>query len=105
MCFRRYAHGRKIIKTMKIVLNTSPIIFLSKVEALRLLADVIDEIYAPTAVVNELHEYTPPAFIEVGTAFSNRSGLCSRRFRAAASRRTGSDHSGARNNGRLCRSG
>jgi predicted nucleic acid-binding protein len=52
---------------MKIVLNTSPIIFLSKVEALRLLADVSDEIYTPTAVVNELHEYTPPSFIEVVT--------------------------------------
>lgn len=52
---------------MKIVLNTSPIIFLSKVEALRLLADVSDEIYTPTAVVNELHEYAPPSFIEVVT--------------------------------------
>ena len=52
---------------MEIVLNTSPIIFLSKVEALRLLADVSDEIYTPTAVVNELHEYTPPSFIEVVT--------------------------------------
>jgi predicted nucleic acid-binding protein len=51
---------------MKIVLN-QPIIFLSKLEGLRLLADVSDEIYTPTAVVNELHEYTPPSFIEVVT--------------------------------------
>jgi predicted nucleic acid-binding protein len=55
---------------MRIVLNTSPIIFLSKVEALRLLADVSDEIYTPTAVVNELHEYTPPSFIKVATLSS-----------------------------------
>jgi predicted nucleic acid-binding protein len=32
-----------------------------------LLADVSDEIYTPTAVVHELHEYTPPSFIEVVT--------------------------------------
>jgi predicted nucleic acid-binding protein len=32
-----------------------------------LLADVSDEIYTPTAVINELHEYTPPSFIEVVT--------------------------------------
>ncbi|MGZ8223442.1 MAG: DUF3368 domain-containing protein [Methylobacter sp.] len=32
-----------------------------------MLADVSDEIYTPTAVFNELHEYTPPSFIEVVT--------------------------------------
>lgn len=32
-----------------------------------MLADVSDEIYTPTAVINELHEYTPPSFIEVVT--------------------------------------
>ena len=52
---------------MKIVLNTSPIIFLSKVDSLKLLADCIDEIYAPTAVIDELHEYTLPEFIKVRT--------------------------------------
>lgn len=52
---------------MKIVLNTSPIIFLSKVDSLNLLADCIDDIYAPAAVINELHEYTLPAFIKVRT--------------------------------------
>jgi predicted nucleic acid-binding protein len=52
---------------MKIVLNTSPIIFLSKVDSLKLLADVSEEIYAPAAVVNELHEYTPPSFIKTTT--------------------------------------
>ncbi|MFI3121984.1 MAG: DUF3368 domain-containing protein [Methylococcaceae bacterium] len=31
------------------------------------MADVSDDIYVPTAVVNELHEYTPPSFITVGT--------------------------------------
>ncbi|MGR8999768.1 MAG: hypothetical protein ACU88J_12085 [Gammaproteobacteria bacterium] len=52
---------------MKIVLNTSPIIFLSKVDSLKRLADCIDEIYAPTALIGELHEYTLPAFIKVRT--------------------------------------
>jgi predicted nucleic acid-binding protein len=52
---------------MKIVLNTSPIIFLSKVDSLKLLADVSEEIYAPAAVINELHEYTPPSFIKTAT--------------------------------------
>lgn len=52
---------------MKIVLNTSPIIFLSKIDCLILLDDCIDEIYAPEEVINELQEYTPPTFIKVGT--------------------------------------
>ncbi len=52
---------------MKIVLNTSPIIFLSKVDSLKLLADVSDDIYTPAAVVNELYEVTPPSFIKVAT--------------------------------------
>ncbi len=52
---------------MKIVLNTSTIIFLSKVNSLKLLADCIDDIYAPKAVIQELHEYTLPAFIKVRT--------------------------------------
>ncbi|HEY8035650.1 MAG TPA: hypothetical protein VIF37_08680 [Methylobacter sp.] len=47
---------------MKIVLNTSPIIFLSKIDSLKLLADVSDDIYAPAVVINELHEYAPPSF-------------------------------------------
>lgn len=29
------------------------------------MADCIDEIYTPTAVIDELHEYTLPAFIKV----------------------------------------
>ncbi|MFZ2404127.1 MAG: DUF3368 domain-containing protein [Methylobacter sp.] len=52
---------------MKIVLNTSPIIFLSKVDSLKLLAEVSDEIYTPAAVVNELNEVTPPPFIKAAT--------------------------------------
>jgi len=52
---------------MKIVLNTSPIIFLSKVDGLKLLVDIADDIYTPLAVANELREYTPPSFIKVVT--------------------------------------
>ncbi len=48
---------------MKIVLNT----ILSKIDSLKLLADCIDDIYAPKTVINELHEYTLPAFIKVRT--------------------------------------
>jgi len=52
---------------MKIVLNTSPIIFLSKIDCLKLLTECINDIYAPEAVIHELHEYSSPAFIKVGT--------------------------------------
>ena len=60
---------------MKIVLNTSPIIFLSKIDCLKLLADCFDDIVTPDAVVHELHEYTLPEFIKdrslsvIGTAY------------------------------------
>lgn len=49
---------------MKIVLNTSPIIFLGKIDALKLLSACIDEAYAPDGVVAELHEYELPLFIQ-----------------------------------------
>jgi predicted nucleic acid-binding protein len=49
---------------VKIVLNTSPIIFLSKIDSLHLLADCVDDIYAPQAVIEELRDYTPPTFIK-----------------------------------------
>lgn len=45
---------------MKVVLNTSPIIFLSKVESLTLLTDCCAEIYVPQAVIDELHDYSLP---------------------------------------------
>lgn len=48
---------------MKIVLNTSPVIFLSKIACLQLLADCVQEIYVPQGVVDELHEYKLPACI------------------------------------------
>jgi predicted nucleic acid-binding protein len=60
---------------VKIVLNTSPIIFLSKIDSLSLLSDCVDEVYAPKAVIDELHDYVPPDFIKVrnlsavGTAY------------------------------------
>ncbi|EIC30229.1 MULTISPECIES: DUF3368 domain-containing protein [Methylomicrobium] len=50
---------------MKIVLNTSPIIFLGKIESLGLLQDCVDDIFAPKAVIDELCDYTLPYFIKV----------------------------------------
>lgn len=52
---------------MKLVLNTSPIIFLSKIDCLNLLADCADSIITPSAVVDELQEYNLPAFINART--------------------------------------
>ena len=49
---------------MNIVLNTSPVIFLSKIACFHLLADCVNDIYIPQGVVDELHEYKLPAFIE-----------------------------------------
>ena len=50
---------------MKIVLNTSPIIFLSKIDCLHLLVDCVDDIYVPQAVIEELRDYALPTFIIV----------------------------------------
>jgi predicted nucleic acid-binding protein len=50
---------------VKIVLNTSPIIFLSKIDSLKLLSGCIDEVYVSKGVIDELQEYQPPAFIKV----------------------------------------
>jgi predicted nucleic acid-binding protein len=49
---------------VKIVLNTSPIIFLSKIDCLHLLADCVDEAYTPQAVIDELCDYCLPSFIK-----------------------------------------
>ena len=51
-------------KFVKVVLNTSPIIFLSKVECLTLLTDCCAEIYVPLGVVDELHDYRLPEKIK-----------------------------------------
>ena len=50
---------------MRIVLNTSPIIFLSKIDSLIYLADCIDEVYVSSGVVDELNECELPAFVNV----------------------------------------
>ena len=50
---------------MRVVLNTSPIIFLSKIDSLIYLADCIDEVYVSSGVVDELNGYELPAFIKV----------------------------------------
>ena len=49
---------------MQIVLNTSPIIFLSKIDCLSLLADCFANVYVSTGVVRELLEYQLPPFIQ-----------------------------------------
>jgi predicted nucleic acid-binding protein len=49
---------------MKVVSNASPIIFLSKIDALDLLPPCFDEILIPSAVANELVDYHPPAYIQ-----------------------------------------
>ena len=56
---------------MKIVLNTSPIIFLSKIDSLHLLVDCVDDIYAPQAVIEELRDYSPPSFIKARSLSTN----------------------------------
>jgi predicted nucleic acid-binding protein len=38
---------------MKIVLNTSPIILLSKIDCLKLLTECIDDIYTPAFTTNK----------------------------------------------------
>lgn len=50
---------------MKIVLNTSPIIFLGKINSLPLLGKCADEIHIPRAVLEELRDDALPDFIEV----------------------------------------
>jgi predicted nucleic acid-binding protein len=52
---------------MKIVLNTSPIIFLGKINCLHWLENCAAEIIAPKNVVLELGDYSLPSFIRVET--------------------------------------
>ena len=48
---------------MKVCSNTSPIIFLSKINQLELLNKCFSEIFVPEAVLNELIDENIPAFI------------------------------------------
>lgn len=50
---------------MKVVLNTSPIIFLGKIDGLKVLTECFAEIYVPQGVVGELHDYPLPANIQM----------------------------------------
>ena len=50
---------------MRVVSNTSPLIFLSKLGALDLLSLCFDSISIPLAVEEELGEFTLPAFVGV----------------------------------------
>ncbi len=59
---------------MKVVSNTSPIIFLSKIEALDILPQCFDKIAIPKAVVQELRDLSLPEYIEsieISTAGAN----------------------------------
>jgi len=48
---------------MKVVTNTSPLIFLSKLDALELLTECFSSITTPNAVINELKGLDLPEFI------------------------------------------
>ncbi len=48
---------------MKVVSNTSPLIFLSKLDALELLAECFSSVSIPNAVIDELKGLVPPEFI------------------------------------------
>jgi len=50
---------------MNIVLNTSPIIFLNKIQCLDVLMQCVDKITVPKQVINELGDEYVPNFIEV----------------------------------------
>lgn len=50
---------------MKIVLNTSPIIFLGKIDCLTVLTGCFTEIYVPQGVVDELRDHPLPANIQI----------------------------------------
>jgi predicted nucleic acid-binding protein len=49
---------------MKVVSNTSPIIFLSKIEALDLLPQCFDQVMIPPSVSNELGDLLLPEYIQ-----------------------------------------
>ena len=49
---------------MNVVSNTSPLIFLSKIEALELLDVCFDSITIPIAVESELKELALPSYIQ-----------------------------------------
>ncbi len=60
---------------MKIVMNTSPVIFLGKIGCLHLLRQCVTEVIIPEAVLQELGDYNLPDFIKIkvlsatGTAY------------------------------------
>jgi predicted nucleic acid-binding protein len=60
---------------MKIVLNTSPVIFLGKINCLHLLENCVDSVFVPQNVVQELGDESLPPFINIkslsmiGTAY------------------------------------
>lgn len=58
---------------MKVVLNTSPIIFLGKIDCLKFLTKCFAEIYIPKGVVDELHDYPLPPNLQIRVLSSEGS--------------------------------
>ncbi len=56
---------------MKVVLNTSPIIFLAKIDALDLLNRCFSELFVPDAVLSELQHLPLPEFIRQAAVSSH----------------------------------
>lgn len=50
---------------MKVVLNTSPIIFLGKIDCLKVLTECFSEIYVPQGVIDELQDYPLPVNMQI----------------------------------------
>ena len=55
---------------MKVVLNTSPIIFLGKIDCLKILTECFAEIYVPQGVIDELQDYPLPVNMQISTLSS-----------------------------------
>lgn len=55
---------------MKVVLNTSPIIFLGKIDCLKVLTECFAEIYVPQGVIDELQDYPLPVNMQISNLSS-----------------------------------
>jgi len=55
---------------VKVVLNTSPIIFLGKIDCLKVLTECFAEIYVPQGVIDELQDYPLPVNMQISNLSS-----------------------------------